>query len=305
MLNLERLRVLAAVARHESVNGAAAFLHVSPSAISQQITKLEREVGQTLVDREGRGIRLTNAGLLLAERAANVLDAVEALEGDLDEFRDLVAGPVRISAFATAARGLGPSLLLHLKQHHPELEASLWEQEPDVSLPLLASGDLDVVIAQDWFNAPLAVPTGIARMGLFDDTADIALPSGHRLARRRSVSLDDLAHERWVTWPQGSICHEWLVHTYRSRGIEPTIAHMASEHATQIALVGAGLGPAVIPRLGRGPVPNNVKMVRVDPALQRHVFAAWRPNTGRRSNVAAVRDALSVLVLKRQKGADQ
>jgi DNA-binding transcriptional LysR family regulator len=298
MLNLDRLRVLCAVALHQSINGAAVALHVSPSAVSQQISKLEREVGQTLMDRDGRGIRLTQPALLLAERASHVIESLDALEGEFDTFINNIGGPVTVAAFPTAARGLGPELLMRLAEFHPRLEPSLVELEPKESLRALASGELDVVIAQDWFNAPLALPPGLDRLDLFDDIVDVALHASHRLATRRSVSLSDLEKEAWVTWPPHSICHDWLVHTYRSSGIEPTIAHTAAEHATQLALVAAGFGPAIIPRLGRGPVPNGVKMVKVEPTLRRHVFVVSRTHSSRASNVAAVRKTLALIKVK-------
>jgi DNA-binding transcriptional LysR family regulator len=124
-----------------------------------------------------------------------------------------------------------------------------------------------------------------------DDIADIALPSAHRLARARVVKLDDLAEEPWITWLEGSICHDWLLHTLRRRGHEPRVAHTASEYATQLALVGAGLGAAVIPRLGRGAVPKGVKVVPSEPTLRRHVYAVWRRDASRRNAIRAAVDA--------------
>ena len=292
MLSLDRLRVLRAVGTHGSVQAAADALYVSPSAVSQQIAKLEREVGQHLLERNGRGVRLTPAAELLTARTTEVLTLLEAIEGDLDDLRDVVAGPVRISAFPTAARGIGPLLLRDLIDRHPGLEPSLSEHEPTESLPLLARGDIDVVIAQDWFNAPLALPTGLHRVALFDDVVDIALPCSHRLAKRRTVRLEELANDGWITWPAQSICHDWLVHTLRSKGHEPQIRHTAGEHATQLALVSAGLGFAVMPRLGRDHIPDGVAIVAVEPTLHRHLFAAWRANAAHRSNIEAVRVSL-------------
>ncbi len=303
MISLERLRVLRAVAEHGSVQSAAAALHVSPSAVSQQIAKLEREVRHPLLEPYGRGVRLTDVARHLSGRTAELLETIEVLEAELDEFHRVVAGPIRISAFPTAARGIAPGLLLTLRSAHPALEPSLVEQEPTESLPLLARGEVDVVIAQDWFNAPLVLPAGLVRVDLFDDVADVALPRSHRLARRRSVRLEDLLGEGWITWSPGSICHEWLLHTYRTMGHEPNIVHTAAEHATQLALVAAGLGPAVMPRLGRGDVPEGVSIVEVTPTLHRHVFVAWRSATARRTNTLAVRDALVALTAPRRRRA--
>jgi DNA-binding transcriptional LysR family regulator len=293
------LRVLRAVSEHGSVQAAAIALHVSASAVSQQIAKLERELRQPLLEPNGRGVRLTAVAIRLSERTAPVLASMEELEAELDGFRDEVAGPVRLSAFPTAARGVVPALLVALRAMYPALQPSLLEQEPKDAFPLLVRGDIDIVVAQDWFNAPIVLPPELDRVPLFDDVADVALPPGHRLARRRNVRLEDLVDERWVTWPPGSTCHDWLVHTFRSMGHEPDVAHTASEHATQLALVAAGLGPAIMPRLGRGEVPKGVAIVSVTPTLHRRVFAAWRSSTPRRTNTFAVRDELVRLSVAR------
>ncbi len=299
MINLERIRVLRSIGEYGSVQAAASALHISASAVSQQIAKLEREVGHRLLEPNGRGVRLTDAAWFISQRTEIIFTSIEEMEAELDGYRNEVAGPVRLLAFPTAARGVAPELLTRLRMHYPALEASLAEQEPTDSLPSLARGDVDLVIAQDWSNAPLVLPPGLDRVDLFDDVADTALPSDHRFARRRSIRLEELVDDRWITWPPGSICHDWLMFTFRSMGHEPRIAHTAGEHATQLALVAAGLGTAVMPRLGRGDIPDGVSIVSVTPSLHRRVFATWRANTPRRTNTFAVRDTLIEMSKKR------
>ncbi len=292
MLNLERLRVLHAVAAYGSVRGAAEALHVTTSAISQQVSKLEQEVGQRLLERQGRGVRLTDAAELLVRHAGQILSLVEGAEADLEAQRDAVVGRLSLAAFATAARGLGPYALRRLAERHPRLRVELSELEPDEAMPMAARGDLDVVVAQDWFNAPLAVPGGLVKSPLCDDVADVVLAAGHRLAGRASVGLAELAGEPWVAWARGSICHEWLLHTLRSLGQEPQIAHVAGEHQTQLAFAAAGLGVCVSPRLGRGALPEGVRAVPVEPALRRHIYALWRADAARRPAIRAAVEAL-------------
>jgi molybdate transport repressor ModE-like protein len=300
MLSLDRLRVLHAIATYGSVQSAAHALHVSASAVSQQIAKLEQEVDLILVERNGRGIRLTDAASLLCDRVEAVLATMETIESELDTFRSTVSGHIRISAFPTAARGLGPNLVLSLQRRHPNLHPVMIEQEPAEAFALLTQGEIDLVIAQDWHNAPIALPKSLTRVALFDDVADIAVSETHRFARRRSIGLVDLALEDWVTWPSGELCHEWLKHSMRSLGHEPRIVHTAAEHATQLAFVAAGLGLAVIPRLGRGTIPDGVRMIKTEPALHRHVFLAWRTNASRRTAIAAVREAATTLPVTRR-----
>src|SRR5919205_3388504 len=134
MLNLERLRTLPAAARHGSVSAAADGLHVTTSAVSQQLGKLEREAGQRLLARNGRGVRLTDAGRLLSEHAARILSQVELAQADLEAQRGQVVGELRLSAFPTAARGLFPTALAALRTEHPALRVRSCELEPEAGI---------------------------------------------------------------------------------------------------------------------------------------------------------------------------
>lgn len=287
MLNLDRLRALHAVSAQGSINAAAETLNVTTSAVSQQLAKLELETGQQLLERHGRGVRLTDAATQLVARTQRVLSLLEEAEAELEATDDAVAGQITIAAFATAARGLAPQALRDLRTRYPQLAITFHEQEPHESIPRLVRRDVDLIIVNDWHNAPLALPDGLTKAPLFDDVADIALPPGHRLSKAKSVTLRELAGEPWITWQPGSICHDWLLHTLRKEGHEPKIAHTAAEYATQLALVAAGLGAAVLPRLGRDPLPTGVTVVPAEPSLRRHVYAAWRTHATRRNVIRA------------------
>jgi DNA-binding transcriptional LysR family regulator len=298
MLDLDRLLALRAVGKYGSINAAAAALHITASAVSQQLAKLEREVGEPLLERNGRGVRLTDAATLLMSYADRAMSVIEQAEAELDARRDVVAGPIVIAAFATAARGLAPGAISELCAQHPDVQVVFREQEPFEAIPLLVRRDLDLVIAVDWFNAPIALPEGLVKASLLDDVADIALPVSHRYAHRRVVDLDSIAGDPWISYNAGSICHDWLLHTLRSRGHEPRIAHRAAEHATQLALVAAGLGAAVIPRLGRDPVPAGVSLVASNPTLHRHVYSVWRADATRRTVIRAAVQAFEAVTAR-------
>ena len=302
MFNFERLRTLHAVAARGSVNAAATALHVTNSAVSQQIAKLEGELGQSLLERNGRSVRLTDAATMLVEHTERMLSLMENAEAEFDAQRNSIFGQITVAAFPTAARGLAPHALQSLRRTCPQLRVVLSEQEPPESVPLLVRGDVDLVIAQDWANAPLPQLEGLSKTPLLDDVADIALHASHPMAGRKIIDLDDLRSDRWITWGQnGSVlgdthlpaswCSEWLVYTLRSRGHEPVVAHTAGEHATQLALVAAGLGVCVIPRLGRDPLPRGVRVVAVRPTLRRHVYALWRTANTRRRAIGVTVDA--------------
>ncbi|MFJ2914068.1 LysR family transcriptional regulator [Streptomyces sp. NPDC087228] len=292
MLNLERLRTLDALARHGSVSGAAEGLHVTTSAVSQQMSKLEREVGQQLLTKNGRGVRLTDAGQLLADHAARILSQVELAQSDIEAQRGEVVGEIRLSAFPTAARGLFPAVLRTLQADHPELRLRTRELEPEDGIRAVIRGDVDLAVVLDWSNKRLPVPGGLARAELLDDAPDIAMPAGHRLADRAEVDLEEFADDDWVSWPEGEFCYDWLMFTLRSKGIEPRIAHLAGEHHTQLALIAAGMGVCVAPRLGRGPVPDGVRLVPVRQQMRRHVHAVWRTDADRRPSIRAAVAAL-------------
>ncbi|MFD8954282.1 LysR substrate-binding domain-containing protein [Streptomyces xanthophaeus] len=292
MLNLERLRTLDALARHGSVSGAADGLHVTTSAVSQQMAKLEREVGQPLVAKNGRGVRLTDAGRLLADHAARIISQVELAQADVEAQRGCAVGELRIGAFPTAMRGLLPRALSALRADHPELRALVREQEPEVSMAAVVRGDLDLALAIDWHNKRMPVPGELTRTHLLDDSVDIAVPAGHQLAERTEVSLAEFAEDDWISWNEGQFCHEWLVYTLRGTGTEPRITHIAEEHHTQLAFVEAGLGVCVAPKLGRGPVPEGVRLLPVCDSVRRHVYAVWRSDADRRPSVRAAVQAL-------------
>ncbi|MDI5962647.1 LysR family transcriptional regulator [Streptomyces sp. SL13] len=292
MLNLDRLRVLNAIGTHGSVSAAADVLHVTTSAVSQQMGKLERETGQQLLARHGRGIRLTDAGRLLAGHAERILSMVEVAHSELEAHRGAAVGTLAVGAFPTAARGLFPGVLTALRDEHPQLRPYVEEIEPAESLPLLLRGDLDLAVVLDWYNKPLPLPDGLSKAPLLDDVTDVVVPAGHPLADRASVVLEDFAADDWIAWPRGQFCREWLLFTLRGKGVEPRIVHAAEEHQTQMALVAAGLGVAVSPRLGRGPVPDGVRVVPVRQTMRRHVYAAWRTDTDRRPSVRVTVGAL-------------
>jgi DNA-binding transcriptional LysR family regulator len=291
-VNLDRLRALDAVATHGSVNGAAAALHLTSSAVSQQLGKLEREVGQRLLERDGRGVRLTEAATLLAEHAARILAQVEAARSDLEAHRGELRGHVTLAAFASAARGIAPGALRLLGERYPDLVTELREREIDESIPLTVRGEVEVALVHDWDVEPLVLPPALDRELVTQDAFDLLLPSDHPLARRTSVHLRDLAGEPMIGWTKDSFSYRWLVHTMRAEGVEPLIPHTAEEHPTQLALVAAGLGLAILPRIGRTVLDEGIAVVPLRPRLARHIYAVWRADAGARPAIRAVRAAL-------------
>lgn len=292
MLDLGRLRALHAVAVHGSVGAAASVLGYTPSAISQQIAKLERETRTTLLERRGRGIALTDAAFQLSATAEQVLALVEQAEVTLEEQRGAAVGELVIGAFATAARGLLPVVLVDLAAAHPALDVRLVEIDPPDAIEAVARGELDMAVAHDWVNAPLVVPEPLSRSALGEDIADVLLPDVHPLADRAELVPEDLAGQRWICQPEGTICHDWLVKTFRGAGMEPDLAYRIAEYETQLALLARGIGVALLPRLGRGALPVGVRAVPLRPTPTRRLFAVWRSQASRRPAITATIAAL-------------
>ncbi|WP_371503307.1 LysR substrate-binding domain-containing protein [Kitasatospora sp. NBC_00374] len=292
MMDLGRLRALHAVAVHGSVGRAAGALGFTPSAVSQQIAKLERETRTVLLERQGRGVVLTDAARRLAETAQQLLALVEQAEVTLEEQRGQAVGRLLIAAFATGARGLLPRALADLRERCPELDVRLLETDPYLAAELVARGEVDLALVQDWPTVPLSVPAGLSRLDLGPDPVDLLLPAGDPLTELAVVPVARLLGRRWISVPPGNICHDWLVRTMREAGEEPDVVYQVGEFETQIALIDAGLGLGLVPRLGRGPLPAGVVARPVEPEPSRRVFALWRSQASRRPAITAALTAM-------------
>jgi DNA-binding transcriptional LysR family regulator len=292
MIDLGRLRALHAVALYGSVNRAAEALGYTPSAVSQQLAKLERETRTVLVERRGRGIVLTDAAQQLASTASRVLELVEDAELTLEEQRGQAIGTLTVAAFPTAARGLLPNALSTLIDENPGLDVRVTETDPFEAVAAVNRGEIDVAVVHDWHNTPLALPEGLSRTKLGSDPADVLVPATHRLAGKEFVRAEDLVGERWICQPAGSICHEWLIRTMRRAGVEPDVAYSVAEYQTQLAMLAQGIGIGLLPRLGRGPVPDDVVVVPLQPAPTRRLYAVWRTTTARRPAISVTLSTL-------------
>ncbi len=277
MIDLAALRSLIAVRDLGSVVGAASALGYTPSAVSQQIKRLEQQSRAPMLERVGRGVILTEKGRLLAERAVRLLADLEEVENlALDDAREL-AGTMRIASFSTAGRGLVAPLLARLARTTPGLHLTLTEHDPRDIVGLVERGSADFGVVHDWTSLPLDVPSSLVRHHLLTDAADVLLSSGHPLAGADTVRAIELAGERWVSTPVGSICHEWLHQMFGLHGERPDIRYYDGSFSTHVALVQHGVAVALVPRLGRERLPDGVRAVPVtDPAPRREVSALWR-----------------------------
>ncbi len=303
MLDLGRLRMLEAVATHGSINAAAEALGYTASAISQQIAKLERETGCGLLERHGRGVRLTEPGDLLAGAARRILADVERVEAELEVRRDAVVGPLVIAAFPGAARELAPPTLASLRAQHPRLRARVREAHAADAVSVLLRGDADLALVRDWRPEPPPLPDVLERQPLGEDRVDLVLAESHPLAAAGMVEFERLGQQDWVRPPDGSADGDWLAALLREHNCQPRASHEAAEAGTQLALVAAGLGVSLLPRLGRGSLPPGLALATLAPAPVCRLYLVWRAASGRRPALAAGRAALRRQWAAYQRGA--
>lgn len=296
MIDLLSLRALVAVDDHGTVAAAAEATGYTPSAISQQIKRLEREADVAVLERVGRRVALTEQGRALVEDGRRLFSQLEEVESRLHQRRDAPSGLVRVAAFPTAVRGLVAPLLADLAVHTPRLQVQLTEREPAEAVTLVASGRLDLAVVHNWVGVPLHVPANVEVAALGTDVADILLAAEHPLARRRSVRPADLLDQPWASTHEGTICHDWLMTMYAGFPRGPQISFWTGEFASQVALVQAGVAVALVPRLGRGPLPDGVVAVGVrDPVPIRQLQAVWRTTQRAHPAVRHLRDRLAEL----------
>ncbi|WP_394823819.1 LysR family transcriptional regulator [Pendulispora albinea] len=289
MIELGRLRALSAVATYGTVFAAADVLHCTPSAVSQHIAKLEQETGTSLFEKDGRRLRLTEAGRLLSEHALLVLGAVERAEAALAAHHGTVCGRVAIASFPTACRALVPLALKRLAKEHPQLDMAMLEANPHQALDLLARGEADIALVDEWPGISLEFPPGVTRTALGEDYADLVVPSKHPLsARKRPVRWSELTDERWIASTPGTICYDWV--TRALPGVRP--AFLVDEFETQLNLVATGLAVAMVPRLARISVPSGVTILPLDPMPSRRISVVWREASGRRPALEVTATAL-------------
>lgn len=294
MIDLIALTSLRAIDTHGSVVAAADALGFTPSAVSQQVKRLERQTGVPLLERVGRGVMLTDHGRQLVDAGARLLADLEEVEAGLHRRAGTVAGHLRLTAFSTAMRGLVAPLVRDLQDAYPGLTVSLTEREPWDTVELVATGQSDLGVVHRWGDLSLAIPDHLEATLVAHDVADVIVPAGHPLAARERLSPRDLLDEGWIATPESTICRQWLTRMYDGTGRVPRITHTAMEFESHLALVRAGLGIALVPRLGRAALGDGLVAVSAhDPVPTRDVIAVHRRSMADSPAVRAVLEGLA------------
>ena len=249
MLDVRRMRVLREVAQRGSFSAAADALAYTQSAVSQQIAALEREAGTRLVERNARGVRLTDAGRALVEHADAILARLADAEAELEAIAGLRGGRLRLAAFPSAGATIMPEAIARFRARHPAVELTLEPADPEPALVKLRSGDADLVLDITGSSRPLR-DDGIERVHLLDDPMYVALPQGHPLAHKRNLKLEELADESWILGTTGS-CPDASIflHSCQLAGFEPHVTFNSDDYFAIQGFVAAGVGASFIPDL--------------------------------------------------------
>jgi DNA-binding transcriptional LysR family regulator len=273
MLDPRRLLILDAVARAGSMTAAAAALAYTPSAVSQAMSALEREAGAALVLRGPRGVRLTEAGAVLARHAAALRERMELAAEELHDVTSLRAGRLRLAAFPSAGSVLVPPAVAAFRAEHPAVELSLDEAESDEAADGLRDGRFDLAIVFEYDFEAAMDPAGIELHPLGTDQMLVALPPDHPLAGRDTVAMDGLAGETWVSSADPT-CNRALTHGAGRAGFTPKVAFASDDYGAVGRLVMAGVGVALVPELAAAAVGDAVVLRRLDPAPSRRISVA-------------------------------
>ncbi|MFE9443616.1 LysR family transcriptional regulator [Streptomyces sp. NPDC006602] len=249
MIDLRRLHVLRAVAHYGTVTAAANALHFTPSAASQQIRQLARELGVDLLAPQGRGVRLTPAAETLLAHADAIQAHWEQAELDLRADHGEPAGPLRVSGFPVAISVLLAPMAVRLRERHPRLAVRIQEGAVPESFDLLFEGETDLAVVEATPHNP---PLGDARFDqqpLLDDPFDLVVPEDHPLAGRTGVDLAEAAHEDWIAPVPESPCSPHVLSACGEAGFTPDVVHHTLDWNVTAHLVAHRLGVALIPRL--------------------------------------------------------
>ncbi|MGX1130223.1 DNA-binding transcriptional LysR family regulator [Streptomyces glaucescens] len=293
-LDVRRMQVLRAVVGTGSVTAAAARLGYTPSAVSQQIAALEKEAGTELLERVGRGVRPTAAGVLLTEHADAIARRVAEAETALADLLAGRTGRLSVRYFATAGAALVAPAVARLRALHPGVQVELRLADTRDPLPDVREGRADLALVVG--RPQTAGQDGVRLLRLLDDPYLAVLPKGHPLAARRSVDLAELAGEPWVgsEWP--GPCLDAQLAACEAAGFRPRFVVDSEDYATAQGFVAAGLGVTLIPRLGLGGRHPEVAVRRLrSPEPARTISVALRatapPQPALASFVEALREA--------------
>ncbi|MEV6953237.1 LysR family transcriptional regulator [Streptomyces sp. NPDC051183] len=294
--DIKKLRILRTLAERGTVTATAEALHMTPSAVSQQLTNLGRLLGVPLLEAQGRRVRLTDAAHLVLRHAEAVFAQLERADAELAGYLAGEAGEVRVGAFSTAVPALVVPAVAELRRTHPRVEVRVRETEAAESYELLSAGGVDLALSLA-AHAPTARDARFTRVTLLEDPLDVALPPGHPLAAAPDLRLADLSGDPWIYGGSGP-WSEIAVGACEAAGFVPEQAHSASGWTAILAMVEAGMGVALVPRMVSSRASGVAVRVLTHDRPTRHVIAAVRRGSESAPAVAHALAALSTVAAR-------
>jgi DNA-binding transcriptional LysR family regulator len=302
--DLRRLRVLQTLEQRGTVAATAEALHLTPSAVSQQLAGLSRDVGVQLLEKHGRGVRLTGQARVLLGHATVVQEQLELARADLAAWQDGVIGEVRVAGMSTAISAVVAPAIAQLREARPSLDLRVTEDEPPGLFARLDAGDVDIAIAADYRDAPSRHDPRYHRVDLITDVMDVVVPQGHLLADPSGVRLSDFAAEPWVGTGEQNPCAQIMLAVCAVAGFSPDLRHHSTEWDAVASLVAAGAGVALIPRLAQ-PLrqPGLVVCPVTGTTASRLIFAVVRAGAQNDPSTSAVLATLQAVAAARPDAA--
>jgi len=294
MIDVRKLEILSELDRCGTIGATAAAVHLTASAVSQQLASLSREAGTPMLEPDGRRVRLTEAAKLLLSHAHQIFAHMEYAESDLAAYRRGDAGTVRLGTFSSAIKSIAVPVVSDLARRS-RLRVEIREVEPENAIDGLLARHVDVAVTLA--IGDVLVGQDDQRMHsehLLDDVMDVALPFGHRLAARAEVDLADLRDADWILATPGVPCWRITHDACERAGFRPRVRHYADEFVGVVGLISAGHGVSLVPRLAQPEFVGEAIVLRpvagVTPV--RRIGAQIRAGTADQPHIAPVLDAL-------------
>jgi DNA-binding transcriptional LysR family regulator len=298
-----KLRLLHELDRRGTIAATADAMYLTPSAVSQQLAGLAREVGVPLLERRGRSVVLTGQARVLLAHAEEMRELAERTRAALDAWADGTVGRVRIGSMATGITALVGPAIVRLRDERPGLTVRVSEREPDEALDLLDAGELEIAVTVDYPGAPSREDARYRRVDLISDVMDAVVPASHPLAGRDSIHLAELAGDVWAGAAANDACGHIVTGICAAAGFSPDVQHYCQEWDAVAALVAAGVGVALIPRSAQPLRPRDLAVLPVAGApATRLLFALTRAGTEQDPATRSTLEALEAVAAARPDG---
>jgi len=251
MLNVARLRLLREFANRKTIAATADAFFMSPSAVSQQLSALERETGLKLLVKVGRNVALTDAARKLVKDSEEIFSALERTEAQVSLMSEGVGGTIELSAFSTAACRIIIPMLVRLRETAPNIALHVSDLEPEVALPMLRTEELDIMVYYDWTLVPSIPSQGLAITELLSERVYLAMPKDHPLAGQAGpIALSELENENWIAGLESTSMGAVVQAATGRAGFDANYRFQTMDFEVILTAVTAGLGLALVPPLG-------------------------------------------------------